>query len=128
MATVEGSPNLMTDAVRGVLAHEGSAAFVTQGEGGPHLVATWHSYIHVLDGQTLAFPAGGFRRTEENVRKGSPVQMIIGAKDPKGVGYRLSGRAEFQVDTPIHAQLRQRFPWCRAAVLLHLGQVEKVLG
>ncbi len=68
MATVEGSPNLMTDAVRGVLAHEGSAAFVTQGEGGPHLVATWHSYIHVLDGQTLAFPAGGFRQTEENVR------------------------------------------------------------
>lgn len=114
--------------LRAALAQEGSAAFVTQGPGGPHLVATWNSYIRVLDEQTLAFPAGGFRRTEENVRGGSGVQMILGAKNPKGIGFRLSGRAEFQAGTPVHEQLKASFPWCRAAVLLHVTQVEKVLG
>lgn len=114
--------------LRAALAQEGPAAFVTQGSGGPHLVATWNSYILVLDERTIAFPAGGYRVTEENVRGGSGVQMILGAKDPKSVGFRLTGQAEFQVDTPVHAQLAASFPWCRAAVLLHVAQVEKVLG
>ncbi|GEJ57535.1 pyridoxamine 5'-phosphate oxidase family protein [Anaeromyxobacter diazotrophicus] len=119
---------MIDEAVRAVLAQEGSAAFVTQGPGGPHLVATWQSYLRVLDDATLAFPAGGYRKTEENLRAGSPVQMILGAKEPRASGYRLSGRAELQADTPIHAELKQRFPWCRAAVVLHVTQVEKVLG
>lgn len=119
---------MIPDELRAALGQESSAAFVTQGPGGPHLVATWNSYIRVLDDATLAFPAGGYRKTEENVRAGSPVQMILGAKSPKGIGFRVSGQAEFQVGTPVHDQLRTSFPWCRAAVLLHVTQVEKVLG
>lgn len=119
---------MIPDELRAALAQEGSAAFVTQGPGGPHLVATWNSYILVLDDRTIAFPAGGFRKTEENVRAGSGVQMILGARIPKGVGFRLSGQAEFQVGTPAHEQLKGAHPWCRAAVLLHVTQVEKVLG
>src|SRR5574340_208965 len=76
--------------LRAALAQEGSAAFVTQGPGGPHLVATWNSYLRVLDDETLAFPAGGARVTEQNVRGGSGVQMILGAKTPRAVGFRLT--------------------------------------
>ncbi|WP_242336358.1 MULTISPECIES: pyridoxamine 5'-phosphate oxidase family protein [Anaeromyxobacter] len=119
---------MISEEIRAALTQEGSAAFVTEGPAGPHLVATWNSYLRVLDDTTLAFPAGGYRRTEENVRSGSGVQMILGAKHPKGVGFRLSGRAEFQVGTPVHEQLKRDFPWCRAAVLLHVAQAEKVLG
>ncbi len=119
---------MITDAVAGVLRQEGPAAFITEGAGGPHLVATWQSYIRILDAGTLAFPAGGYEVTEENVRGGSKVQMILGARQPEGIGFRLTGTAELQVDTPIHAQLKKDFPWCRAAVLLHVTQVEKVLG
>ncbi|HET8733449.1 MAG TPA: pyridoxamine 5'-phosphate oxidase family protein [Anaeromyxobacteraceae bacterium] len=114
--------------LRAALAQEGSAAFVTHGPDGPHLVATWNSYLRVLDDATVAFPAGGYRKTEENVRAGSDVQMILGAKNPTGIGFRMSGRAEFQVGTPVHQQLKATFPWCRAAVLLHVTRVEKVLG
>lgn len=119
---------MISEEVRAALTQEGSAAFVTQGPNGPHLVATWNSYLRVLDDRTVAFPAGGYRRTEENVRGGSGVQMILGAKNPKGIGFRLTGRAEFQVDTPAHAKLKTEYPWCRAVVLLHVSQVEKVLG
>ncbi len=119
---------MLPEELREALTQEGSAAFVTEGAQGVHLVATWNSYLRVLDDRTLAFPAGGYRRTEENVRGGSAVQMIVGAKQPKGIGFRLRGRAEFQAGTPVHAQLQRDFPWCRAAVLLHVDAVEKVLG
>lgn len=52
---------MMDALVQAVLAHEGSAALVTTGPGGPHLVATWNSYILVVDEATLAFPAGAAR-------------------------------------------------------------------
>lgn len=119
---------MISETIRSVLAHEGPAAWVTQGPEGPHLVATWNSYLQVLDDRTLVFPAGGYRKTEQNLKSGSGAQMIIGAKEPTGIGFLLTGRAELEVDSPVHAQLRTRFPWCRAAVVFRVAQVEKVLG
>jgi len=119
---------MIHDRLRAALQQEGSAAFVTQGPRGAHLVATWNSYIHVADATTLVFPAGGYHETETNVRNGSPVQMIVGGHVPEGIGYRLTGRADFEVDSPHHAMVKQRFPWARAAVVLHVGEVEQVLG
>jgi hypothetical protein len=123
---------VIDQAIRYVLGEEGSAAMVTAGSDGPHLVATWQSYVHVLDDQTLVFPAGGMRQTEANVKAGSPVQLLVSVRysegKSSGTGYRLSGVAEFQTDTPAHDLLRKRFPWCRAAVVMTVDKAEKVLG
>ncbi len=119
---------MIPEAMRRALTQEGSAAFVTQGPAGPHLVATWNSYIEVVDDGTLVFPAGGYRTTEANLRAGSPVQMIVGGRVPEGIGFRLSGRAEVEVGTPHHGRVKQRFPWARGAVVLHVARVEQVLG
>jgi hypothetical protein len=119
---------MIPDALRAALNEEGSAAFVTQGPSGPHLVATWNSYIEVVDSRTMVFPAGGYRKTEENLRSGSSVQMIVGGHVPRGVGFRLTGHAELEVGTPHHLRLKQRFPWARAAVVIHVSGVEQVLG
>ncbi|ACL64973.1 pyridoxamine 5'-phosphate oxidase-related FMN-binding [Anaeromyxobacter dehalogenans 2CP-1] len=119
---------MIPDRLKAALKGEGSAAFVTQGPDGPHLVATWNSYLDVLDADTLVFPAGGYRKTEENLRSGSPVQMIVGGHDPAGIGFRLTGRAALEVDTPNHQRVKQRFPWARAAVVFRVGSVEQVLG
>lgn len=119
---------MIPEGLKAALKEEGSAAFVTEGPSGPHLVATWNSYIEVADASTLVFPAGGYRETEENLRRGSAVQMIVGGHAPQGVGYRLTGRAEIEVGTPHHQRLKQRFPWSRAAVVLRVSGVEQVLG
>jgi hypothetical protein len=119
---------MIPDGLRAALRQEGSAAFVTQGPEGPHLVATWNSYIEVLDRDTLVFPAGGYRQTEENLRNGSAVQMIVGGHVPEGIGFRLTGRADLEVGTPNHERMKQRFPWSRAAVVLRVSSVEQVLG
>ncbi len=116
------------DRLMRVLREEGSAAFVTHGPAGPHLVATWNSYIDVVDPSTLRFPAGGYRKTEENLRNGSPVQMIVGGHLPEGVGFRLTGSASIESGTPNHVHVKQRFPWARAAVVFRVSSVEQVLG
>lgn len=119
---------MIPERLRAALREEGAAAFVTWGADGPHLVATWNSYIEVIDSSTLVFPAGGYRRTEENLRCGSAVQMIVGGHVPEGVGFRVSGLAELESGTPHHERTKKRFPWARAAVVLHVTGVEQVLG
>ncbi len=121
---------MIDDAVKAVLSRESSAALVTSGAAGPHLVATWNSYITLLTDDAIIFPAGGMRQTQANVEAGSPVQLIVGSRDEtgKGTGYRLTGRACFETGTPIHNRLKERFPWCRAAVVMQIDRVEKVLG
>lgn len=120
---------MLNDTVKSVLASEGPATFVTTGSEGPHLAATWQSYIEVIDEETLLFPAGGYRQTEANVNAGSALQLILGGHvNGKGLGFRLTGTAEFQSGTPLYERVHGRFPWSRAAVVLHVTRVEKVLG
>ncbi len=122
----------MLDAtIQTVLETEGSATFVTQGPEGPHLVATWQSYLERLDERTLVFPAGGYRVTEANLARNPAVQMVLGSRcgaHGSGVGFRLSGTAEVQAGTVLHTRLQQKHPWCRAAVVLRVMKVERILG
>ena len=123
---------MIDDAVRSVLRAEGAATFVTNGPCGPHLVATWQSYVEVVDETTLIFPAGGYRRTEDNLAANAYTQLILGARTGtstgKPLGYRLTGTAEVQVGTPLHDRLKARHSWCRAAVVVHVSNVERILG
>lgn len=113
------------------MAAEGSATFLTTGPGGPHLVATWQSYLDVVDDSTITFPAGGYRVTEENLKAGSPVQMVIGSRGAaagSGAGFRLSGTASLESGNKAHERVRAKYPWCRAAVVFRVTKVEQILG
>jgi hypothetical protein len=122
---------LLDETVRAVLGSEGSATFVTNGLDGPHLVATWQSYLEVLDDETLIFPAGGYRATESNLARDATVQMIIADKrGPQGpaIGFRLTGTAELQQDHALHGRLKVNYPWCRGVVVMRVKKVERILG
>jgi hypothetical protein len=114
-----------------VLGTEGSATFVTNGPEGPHLVATWQSYLDVVDDETLAFPAGGYRVTEANLERDPSVQMVIADKrSPVGpaIGFRLMGTAELQSGQALHERLKTKHPWCRGVVVMRVTSVERILG
>lgn len=122
---------LLDATVRAVLSAEGSATFVTKGPEGPHLVATWQSYLDLLDDEALAFPAGGYRTTEANLARDPSVQMVIADKRPAegpALGFRLSGRAELQSGNELHARLKARYPWCRGVVVMRVEKVEQILS
>lgn len=124
---------MIDDTVRNVLRHEGALAIVTGANGGPHLVGTWNSYVEILDENTLSIPAGGMQTTENNVRAGSPVQLLIASREVpgkdgyRGAGFRVVGRGEFQQGTAAHRRLQERFPWCRAALVVHVTAVERMI-
>lgn len=122
---------MLDAAIRAVLGTEGSATFATSGPGGPHLVATWQSYIQVLDDEALAFPAGGYRLTAANLECNPAVQMVIADKrGPEGpaIGFRLTGTAELQSGNALHERLKVKYPWCRGVVVMRVQQVEQILG
>jgi len=122
---------MLDSTVLAVLQVEGPATFVTTGSGGPHLVATWQSYLEAVDATTLIFPAAGYRVTESNLARDPSVQMIIGRQrdaDGASIGFRLSGTAEVQAEGALQARLKEKYPWCRAAVVLHVTAVEQILG
>ncbi|WP_257308405.1 pyridoxamine 5'-phosphate oxidase family protein [Geothrix fuzhouensis] len=117
--------------IRAVLGAEGSATFLTNGADGPHLVATWQSYLEVVDDETLAFPAGGYRVTEANLARDPSVQMIIADKrSPAGpaIGFRLTGAAEVQSGNALHERLKVKYSWCRGVVVMHVKHLERILG
>lgn len=123
---------MMLDAtVLAVLKAEGSATFMTKGPEGPHLVATWQSYLDAIDDRTLVFPAAGYRVTEANLAHDPSVQMIIGRQrsaEGAALGFRLSGTAEVQAEGALRERMKAKYPWCRAAIVMTVTGVERILG
>ena len=64
-----------------VLKHEGVVAIATQGDGHPHLVNTWNSYVQITADEHLLVPVGGMNRTEQNVLKNDAVLLTLGSRE-----------------------------------------------
>lgn len=115
-----------------VIKHEGAVAIATQGENGPHLSNTWNSYIQVTENGTLLYPAGGMKVTEENIRKNDLIQMTVGSRDVEGfhglgTGFRIEGTAAFLTKGPAYEQIKDKFPWARAAVEITVSSIVQTL-
>ena len=115
-----------------VLSHEGVVAIATHGDGGLHLVNTWHSYVQVTGDGRLLYPAGGMNATEFNIEKDNSVLLTVGSREVEGhrgvgAGFLISGSVAFLKDGPDFAAIKQRFPWARAAVEITVKSVTQTL-
>lgn len=115
-----------------ILKHEGVVAIVTQGESGAHLVNTWNSYLKVTEDERLIFPAGGMYITEANINQNDKVLMTIGSREVEGLhspgaGFLLNGKAAFIKHGNEFDEIKQRFPWARAAVEIKLEFITQTL-
>lgn len=113
---------ILDDTIKAILAHsaDGALAFVTQGEDGPHLAATWNSYV-TLKGEEMFLPAGGMKKTEHNLSKNEHMSLIVAGRHVKGfhgdgAGYRIEGRALFLGHGPDVEAIKAKFPWARGAI------------
>lgn len=124
---------MLTEEVKRVMRHNEPVAIGTAWAGGPHLVAVWMNYIETIDDRTLAIPAGGYEHTEENLKAGSPIQLLMatlqeeGAHGP-GLGFRLTGSGRVDTQGPIYERIVQRFPWARGALVITVEKVEQIAG
>ncbi len=110
-------------------------AIVTQGDNGPHMVATWGDYIRstgIKDGETIVIPAGMYHKTEENLKRNNQVVLLIASRQVQGTygtgqGHSILGRGEIQTSGEFAEIARAKFPWARGALVIRVEEVKAQL-
>ncbi len=104
-----------------ILKQDGIVAIATLGEGGPHLVNTWNSYISISAEGRLLIPAGYMHRTEANLAFNPEVLITLGSSKVQGLhgpgaGFLIKGKGAFVTSGPDFELLKSKFDWLRATL------------
>ncbi|MCC6473383.1 MAG: pyridoxamine 5'-phosphate oxidase family protein [Burkholderiales bacterium] len=109
-------------------------AIVTSGDDGPHVVGNWGEYLRRMGytEDTLVFPAGRYRKTEENLARNNRVQLLIASKKVMGTrtpgqGCVIAGTAEIVHAGELVDAVKAKFPWARGALVVHVENVQTQL-
>lgn len=126
--------SIMDEACREAWAETEFVAIATQGEDGPHMVGNWGHYARKLGlrGDTVLLPAGGYRVTEENLKRDNRVTLLVASRKVQGTrspgqGYELKGTAEIVKEGPLLDEVRQAFPWARGALVITVREARAQL-
>src|ERR1035437_8603513 len=122
MTKIEGSCRDVCEATEFV-------TIITTGNDGPHVVGNWGDYIRALGigEDTIVFPAGRYRQTEQNLGKNNRVQLLVASKKVQGTrspgqGYLIVGTAEIVSSGEMADAAKAKFPWARGALVIHVGR------
>ncbi len=115
-----------------VLKHEGVVSIVTKGENNPHVVNSWNSYITITGEENLLIPAGGMKKTEENIKKNSNILMTLASKEVEGFnsmgsGFLIEGIGEFLYEDDDYETMKLKFPWARAVLRVKILKITQTL-
>lgn len=127
MAKIEGMCKEVLDKTEWI-------SIVTSGEDGSHSVATWGDYVRSIgiDGDTLIIPAGGYYKTEENLKRNNRVELLVASTQVSGDrsigrGFRLSGTGTLHASGRMFDLAKSKFSWARAALVIKIEQVELLI-
>ena len=114
------------------LGKEGVAPIVTWNDGDPHLAATWNSYIHRTENDTLLIPVIGMQTTQENLAANNRVKMIIGSKEVMGkfgpgAGFLLDGTAKIIREGEDLAMMQKRFNWANCLMEVTVTKITQTV-
>ena len=98
-----------------VLKHEGVVSIVSWGEGEPHIVNTWNSYLVVTEDERILIPAYAMRKTQKNTDINGKVKITLGSKevmgynDYQGTGFVIEGSAKFIESGKEYDMMKEKF-------------------
>lgn len=98
-----------------VLKNEGVVSIVSWGEGEPHIVNTWNSYIVVTEDERLLIPAYAMRQTEKNTQINTRVKLalgsreVLGYKEYQGTGFIVEGTAKYLESGAEFEMMKEKF-------------------
>ncbi len=98
-----------------VLNHEGVVSIVSWGEGEPHVVNTWNSYLVITEDEHILIPAYGMRKTEKNVNVNNRLKITLGSKevmgfnDYQGTGFIIEGTAAYIESGETYNMMKEKF-------------------
>lgn len=115
-----------------VLKHEGVVSIVTKGENNPHVVNSWNSYITITGEGNLLIPAGGMKKTEENIKENSKILLTLASKEVEGFnsmgsGFLIEGIGEFLYEDDDYETMKLKFPWARAVLRVKILKITQTL-
>lgn len=120
------------DSIKKILLYSVPVGIVTIGPDGSHLIGVWSSEITMINDEILMIPVAGMNRTEENIRRGSDIKLLIASHDVPGssgmgTGYRVIGTAEFHYSGSYYEQVKAQFDWARAALVVSIDAIDKLI-
>lgn len=115
-----------------VIAQEGVVSIVSWGEGEPHVVNTWNSYLVITEDQKLLIPAAGMRRTQKNVAFNPKVKLTLGSKEVMGynypgTGFLLEGTARFVESGSDFDMMIAKFPFLSRVLEISVTSAKQTL-
>lgn len=116
-----------------VLKHEGVVSIVSWGDGEPHIVNTWNSFVIVTEDQRLLMPAWAFRRTEKNIDVNPNIKISIGSKNVEGfnnypgTGFIINGTGSFITEGQEYDMMKEKFSFLTRVLEVTVTNAKQML-
>lgn len=116
-----------------VLNHEGVVAIVSWGEGDPHVVNTWNSYLVITEDERILIPAYGMRKTEKNVNVNNRVKLtvgskeVVGYKDYQGTGFLIDGTAVYLESGSTYDMMKEKFSFLTRVIEITVTAIKQTI-
>lgn len=124
---------MLTDKFYEVLKHEGIVTIISWGEGEPHIVNEWNSYLVVTEDERILIPAGIMHRTEENVNVNNKVKLALGSKnvpgynDYPGTAFVVEGVARFFDSGAEFDKMKQKYSFVTRVLEITVTSAKQML-
>ena len=116
-----------------VLNHEGVVAIVSWGEGEPHVVNTWNSFLVITEDERILIPAYGMRKTEKNVNVNNRVKLTVGSKevlgykDYQGTGFLIDGTASYLESGSTYDMMKEKFSFLTRVIEITVAAIKQTI-
>jgi len=116
-----------------VLNHEGVVAIVSWGEGEPHVVNTWNSFLVITEDERILIPAYGMRKTEKNVNVNNRVKLtvgskeVVGYKDYQGTGFLIDGTAGYLESGSTYDMMKEKFSFLTRVIEITVTAIKQTI-
>ena len=116
-----------------VLNHEGVVAIVSWGEGEPHVVNTWNSFLVITEYERILIPAYGMRKTEKNVNVNNRVKLtvgskeVVGYKDYQGTGFLIDGTASYLESGSTYDMMKEKFSFLTRVIEITVTAIKQTI-
>ena len=122
---------MLNEKFHDVISQEGLVASVSWGNGEPHVVNTWNSYLIIQGNDKILIPAAGMRKTQANVEINDKVKLTIGSREEGGKkmgrGFLLEGTAKFLKSGPEYDLMKAKCSFTNRVLIVTVTSAEKTL-
>ena len=122
---------MLNEKFHDVISQEGLVAIVSWGNGEPHVVNTWNSYLIIQGNDKILLPAAGMRKTEANTEIHDKVKLTIGSREEGGKkmgrGFLLEGTAKFLKSGPEYDLMKAKCSFTNRVLVVTVTSAEKTL-